>query len=186
MTNCTQESFHFPPCRRRRVEANFNGGEISSDGGALLLRQVDRRLQLTAAVARALDDPRRQASCEHDLLSLVRQRLYALALGYEDLNDHETLRSDLLLQTAVERDQVLASAATLCRFENRAEREAAKRLHAVRVDQFISSFKRPPKKLILDFEATDDAVHGQQEGRFFHGDYDHYCFLPLYVFWGDQ
>ena len=186
MTNCTQESFHFPPCRRRRVEANFNGGEISSDGGALLLRQVDRRLQLTAAVARALDDPRRQASCEHDLLSLVRQRLYALALGYEDLNDHETLRSDLLLQTAVERDQVLASAATLCRFENRAEREAAKRLHAVLVDQFISSFKRPPKKLILDFDATDDAVHGQQEGRFFHGYYDHYCFLPLYVFCGDQ
>ena len=186
MTNCTQESFHFPPCRRRRVEANFNGGEISSDGGALLLRQVDRRLKLTTAVARALDDPRRQASCDHDVLSLLRQRLYALALGYEDLNDHETLRSDLVLQTAVERDQVLASAATLCRFENRAEREAATHLHAVMVDQFIASFKRAPKKLILDFDATDDAVHGKQEGRFFHGYYDHYCFLPLYVFCGEQ
>jgi hypothetical protein len=168
------------------VEANFKGGEISSDGGALLLRQVDRRLKLTAAVARALDDPRRQASCEHDLISLVRQRLYALALGYEDLNDHERLRIDLLLQTAVERDQPLASASTLCRFENRAEREAAKHLHAVMVDQFIASFKRAPKKLILDFDATDDAVHGKQEGRFFHGYYDHYCFLPLYVFCGDQ
>ncbi len=80
MTNCTQESFYFPACRRRRVEANFKGGEISSDGGALLLRQVDRRLKLTTAIARALDDPRRQASCEHDLISLIRQRLYALAL----------------------------------------------------------------------------------------------------------
>lgn len=186
VTNCTQQSFHFPPCRRRSIEASFDGGEISSDGGALLLRQVDRRLELTAAIARVLTDPRRQASCEHDVLSLVRQRLYALALGYEDLNDHERLRTDLLLQTAVEQDRVLASASTLCRFENRAEREAAQRLHAVLVEQFISSFKRPPKKLILDFDATDDAVHGKQEGRFFHGYYDHYCFLPLYVFCRDQ
>jgi hypothetical protein len=168
------------------VEANFKGGEISSDGGVVLLRQVDRRLKLTTAIARVLDDPRRQASCEHDVLSLVRQRLYALALGYEDLNDHERLRSDLVLQTAVEQDRVLASASTLCRFENRASRQAAWRLHAVMVDQFIASFKRPPQKLILDFDATDDAVHGKQEGRFFHGYYDHYCFLPLYVFCRDQ
>ncbi len=125
--NSTQESFHFPACRRRRVEANFKGGEISSDGGVVLLRQVDRRLKLSAAVAQALDDPGRHASCEHDLISLVRQRLYALALGDEDLNDHERLRTDLLLQTDVELDQVLASAATLCRFENRAEREVAQR-----------------------------------------------------------
>ncbi len=107
-------------------------------------------------------------------------------LGYEDLNDHERLRTDLLLQTAVEQDRVLASASTLCRFENRASREAAWRLHAVMVDQFIASFKRAPKKLILDFDATDDAVHGKQEGRFFHGYYDHYCFLPLYVFWAES
>ena len=112
---------------------------------------------------------------------LVRQRLYAIALGYEDLNDHDGLRQDVALQTAVERDQWLASASTLCRFENRADRETAWRLHEVLLDQFIASFKRAPKKLILDFDATDDPVHGEQDGRFFHGYYRHYCFLPLYV-----
>jgi len=173
-------------CKRRSVEANFQGGDITSDGGVLLLRQVDRRLGLSAAVAQALDDPRRQASYQHDAVSLIRQRLYALALGYEDLNDHQSLRTDVAMQTAVERESVLASSATLCRWENRADREAAWKLHEVLVDQFISSFKRAPKKLILDFDATDDVVHGKQEGRFFHGYYDHYCFLPLYVFCRDQ
>ena len=103
-------------------------------------------------------------------------------MGYEDLNDHESLRADLAVQTAVEREAVLASSATLCRWENRADRDAAWRVHAVMLDQFIHSFKRAPKELILDFDATDDAVHGKQEGRFFHGYYDQYCFLPLYVF----
>ena len=117
---------------------------------------------------------------------LVRQRLYAIALGYEDLNDHDGLRQDVALQTAVERDQWLASASTLCRFENRADRGTAWRLHEVLLDQFIASFKRAPKKLILDFDATDDPVHGEQDGRFFHGYYRHYCFLPLYVFCGHQ
>ena len=186
MTNCTQESFEFPPLKRRQVEANFQGGDITSNGGVLLLRQVDQKLGLSEAVARALDDPRRQASCVHDGLSILKQRLYGLALGYEDLNDHQSLREDLAIQTAVERDAVLASSATLCRWENRADREAAWKLHEVIVDQFIASFKRSPRKLILDFDATDDAVHGKQEGRFFHGYYDHYCFLPLYVFCGDQ
>ncbi len=152
----------------------------------LLLRQVDQRLGLSAAVASALDDSRRQASCRHDAVSLLRQRLYALALGYEDLNDHQSLRADVAMQTAVERDTVLASSATLCRWENRADREAAWKLHEVLVDQFVGSFKRAPKKLVLDFDATDDVVHGKQEGRFFHGYYDHYCFLPLYVFCRDQ
>lgn len=186
MTNCTQESFKFPPLKRRQVEVNFQGGDITSDGGVLLLRQVDHRLGLSKAVARALVDPRRQASCVHDGLSLLKQRLYGLALGYEDLNDHQHLRADRAIQTAVERETVLASSATLCRWENRAGRETAWRLHEVLVDQFIASFKRAPKKLILDFDATDDAVHGKQEGRFFHGYYDHYCFLPLYVFCRDQ
>ncbi len=186
MTNCTQESFQFPVCNRRSVEANFQGGDITSDGGVLLLQQVDRRLGLSEAVARALDDPRRQASCDHDGLSLLRQRVYALALGYEDLNDHQTLRQDLAIQTALGRTEELASSSTLCRWENRADREAAVRIHEVIVDQFIASFKRAPKKLILDFDATDDAVHGKQEGRFFHGYYDHYCFLPLYVFCRNQ
>ena len=152
MTNCTQESFEFPCVNRRLVEASFEGGDITSDGGVLLLRQADHRLGLSTAVAVALSDPRRRASCEHDLHGLLRQRLYAIALGYEDLNDHEALRQDVALQTAIERDHCLASASTLCRFENRADRDTAWRLHAVLVDQFVDSFKRPPKKLVLDFE----------------------------------
>lgn len=186
MTNCTQEWIKFPACKRRRVEANFRGGDITSDGGVLLLRQIDQRLGLSESIARIVDDPRRRASCRHDGLSLLRQRIYALALGYEDLNDHEALRRDLAIQTAVGRTEVLASSSTLCRFENRADREAAWQIHEVMIEQFIASFKRPPKKLILDFDATDDAVHGKQEGRFFHGYYDRYCFLPLYVFCKDQ
>ena len=109
MTDCTQTTLSFPPVKRRQVEVNFQGGDITSNGGALLLRQADRYLRLSAAVARALADPRRQASCVHDGLSLLRQRLYGLALGYADLNDHQGLREDMALQTAVEREAVLAS-----------------------------------------------------------------------------
>lgn len=186
MTNCTAQQSLFPGLKRRRIEVKFTGGDITSDGGILLLRQVDRYLGLSEAVSAVLADGRRSASCIHDGTSLLRQRLYALATGYEDLNDHQTLRNDLALQTAVERSDELASSSTLCRWENRADREAAWRIHEVIVAQFIKSFKRPPKKLILDFDATDDVVHGKQEGRFFHGYYDHYCFLPLYVFCRDQ
>ena len=186
MTKCYQRSFEFPRVNRRIVEARFDGGDITSDGGVLLLRQADRLTGLSDSIARALSDPRRQASCDHDVPGLVRQRLYAIALGYEDLNDHDGLRQDVALQTAVERDQWLASASTLCRFENRADRGTAWRLHEVLLDQFIASCKRAPKKLILDFDATDDPVHGEQDGRFFHGYYRHYCFLPLYVFCGHQ
>ena len=170
----------------RHVVAQFAGGAITCDGGVLLLQQVGQRVGVSRAIADVIDDPRRQASCQHDLLSLLRQRLYGLPLGYEDLNDHQTLRKDLALQTAVKRDTELASASTLCRWENRADRVAAWRLHEVLLDQFIASFHRVRKRLILDFDATDDAVHRQQEGRFFHGYYDHYCFLPLYVFCGKQ
>ncbi len=119
-------------------------------------------------------------------MAIVRQRVYGLALGYEDLNDHDELRGDLALQTAVDKDRVLASASTLCRFENRAGRQEAVRLHEVLVQQFIDSYKHPPRRLVLDFDATDDRVHGQQQGRFYHGYYDAYCFLPLYVFCGDR
>jgi hypothetical protein len=168
------------------VEASFAGGDITSDGGVLRLRQADRWLGLSEAIADALSDPRRQASCDHDLSTLVRQRLFAMALGYEDLNDHDALRQDVALQTAVAVDQSLASASTLCRFENRADRETAWRLHEVLLEQFIASCKTAPTELMLDFDATDDPVHGEQDGRFFHGFYGHYCFLPLYVFCGDQ
>ena len=109
MTNCTQESFQFPVLKRRIVEANFQGGDITSNGGVLLLQQVDHRLGLSEAVAHTLDDPRRQAGIEHNNLSLLRQRVYALALGYEDLNDHETLRLDLAIQTALGRSEELAT-----------------------------------------------------------------------------
>jgi hypothetical protein len=168
------------------VEASFSGGHVTSDGGALLLRQAERKSGLLAAATKALADPRRKKSCRHSLSSMLRQRIYGLALGYEDLNDHDTLRTDMALQTAVDRDTDLASAPTLCRWENRTDRQTAWALHEVLVEQFIASHKRPPKELVLDFDATDDRVHGDQEGRFFHGYYDHYCFLPLYVFCGGQ
>lgn len=186
MTDCTQSEFDFPAVKRRRVQASFDGGAITSDGGALLLREVDRTLGLTAAVARALGDTRRRASCTHDLTTLLRQRIFALALGYEDLNDHQQLRHDVALQTAVDAQQLLGSQSTLCRLENGAGRESAIALHEVLIEQFIASFKHRPKKLVLDFDTTDDAVHGQQVGRSFHGYYDRYCFLPLYVTCRDQ
>ncbi len=181
MTNRSASQLVFPVCRGRRVEAEFSGGNVTSDAGVLLVRQADRYLGLTAQVAKSLADPRRQASCEHTVLSMLRQRVYGIAAGYEDLNDHDVLRSDPAWQTAVERDQPSASSATLCRWENRADRQVAVAMHQVLVEQFIASFTAPPTELILDFDATDDPVHGRQEGRFFHGYYDHYCFLPLYV-----
>ena len=122
MTNGTPETMSFPACRKRLVEADFGGGEVTSNGGLLLLRQVDRRLGLTAAVAGKLDDPRQRGKVRHRPVDMVRQRSYGIALGYEDLNDHDQLRHDVAMQTAVERDRPLASAPTLCRFENRATR----------------------------------------------------------------
>jgi hypothetical protein len=135
MPVCTESGIEFPALGRRRVEASFCGGEVTSDGGVLLLREVDRRLGLLTAVNRA---------------------------------------------------EALASSATLCRLENRMVREAAVAIHGIFVGQFIASRRRAPKELVLDFDATDDPLHGHQEGRFFHGYYDRYCFLPLYVFCGEQ
>lgn len=121
---------------------------------------------------------------------MLAQRVYGIALGYEDLNDHETLRTDPLFQFLSGRkpgaDEALASPPTLCRFENALTRASLTRMSGVFVDQFIASFKEPPSEVVLDFDATDDVVHGKQEGRFFHGFYDNYCFLPLYVFCGQQ
>lgn len=186
MTDCNVHPDLFPALKSRKVQVDFEGGAITSDAGGLLLRQVDRRLGLTRRLDRILEDPRRVRSCRHTQLHLYRQRIYGLALGYEDLIDHDPLRYDPALQTAVESESVLASSSTLCRLENRAERAAAVAINALMVETFIRSFKQPPKELVLDFDATDDAVHGQQVGRFFHGYYDHYCFLPLYVFCGHQ
>ena len=186
MTNCTSEAIQFPACRKRRVEAGFDGGEVTSNGGVLLLRQADRLVGLTGQVARGLADERQPGKVRHRSIDMLRQRVFGIALGYEDVNDHAALRHDLAVQTAAERDAALASPSTLSRFENRADRQSAWRIHEVLVDRFIASHARPPEEIVLDFDATDDAVHGHQVGRFFHGYYDHYCFLPLYVFCGEQ
>lgn len=186
MTECNQSELKFPAVKGRKIQANFRGGDITSNGGVLLLKQADHYTGLIKAIANVLTDNRRQASCDHSLRTMIRQRVYALALGDEDLNDHSTLRHDIALQTAVNQDSSLASAPTLCRLEKRADQETAWSMHAVLIEQFIASYDRPPKRLILDVDATDDAVHGMQEGRFFHGYYDHYCFLPLYVFCGER
>jgi hypothetical protein len=168
------------------VEADFLGGDISSNGGALLLKLADHRLGLLAGLARRLSDPRQAGKVDHALLPLLRQRVYGLALGYEDVNDHDALRDDLALQTAVGRDVRLASPSTVGRLDRAADRAWAWAAHACLVESFIASFETAPAELILDFDATDDAVHGRQEGGFFHGYYDHYCFLPLYVFCGER
>jgi hypothetical protein len=186
MTNCTQDVFDFPALKRRKVQAEFSGGDITSDGGALLLRQVDKRLGLLQAVDAVIPDPRDRRYVAHSQLSLLRQRVYGICLGYEDLNDHQTLRIDPALQSSIEREEVLGSQSTLCRLENRIDRQVAVNIHKLLLEQFIASHDEPPDELILDFDATDDPVHGRQEGRFFHGYYDHYCFLPLYVFCADQ
>ena len=187
MTKCTTLSASFPRCKGRQVIARFDGGDVTSDGGILLLRQLDREMGLTRAVARRLSDERDAQRCLHRTETLVRQRVFGLALGYEDLNDHQALRHDIALQTAVDTDGVLASQSTLCRFEQQADRDWAITIHEEMIEQFIRSFRRPPKKpLYLDFDATADRVHGQQLGRHFNGYYNHYIFLPLFVFCGDQ
>lgn len=186
MPNCTSKQIEFESFGRRRVEVSFDGGDVSSDGGLPLLKKLDRRLGLIDAVSKVLADPRDPERIEHTLGTMLRQRIFGLVQGYEDLNDHATLRNDVLMQTACERDTALASAPTLCRLENRATRAAAWAIHEVMLQKFIASFKRAPKELVLDFDATDDPLHGDQEGRFFHGYYDHYCYLPLYVFCGEQ
>jgi len=168
------------------VEGRFDGGSMTSDGGVMLLGEVDRKLGLLEAAARCVADPRSPLLIKHGVRDMLRQRVYALALGWEDLNDHGALRCDVAVQTAVGVDREVASAPTLCRLEKWADRATAVRLHRLLIEQFIASFKSAPKELVLDFDATDNPLHGQQEQRFFHGYYDSYCYLPLYVFCGQQ
>lgn len=186
MEQDNQLGFEFPGLGRRKIEANFAGGQVSSDGGVMLLRQVDRWLGFTKRLDRILPDRRNPLFIQHSQESLLRQRIYGLALGYEDLNDHDSLRHDVLWQTATDRAEQLGSCSTLCRLENRAGRKEAWLIHQVLFEQFVKSFSAPPKELILDFDCTDDRVHGMQVGRAFHGYYYDYCFLPLYVFCGEQ
>jgi hypothetical protein len=190
MTHCNRESLTFSSLGPKSVVADFLGGRLTSDAGAIVLREVGERTGLFDAISEVIPDPRNPVFIVHDQKSMIAQRIIALALGYEDLNDHQTLRGDPALQLAAGRvpdeELTLASPPTLCRLENRIERKTLIRIAGVFVDQFIASHTKPPEHLILDFDATDDPIHGRQEGRFFHGYYDSYCYLPLYVFCGDE
>ncbi|NUZ07397.1 IS1380 family transposase [Schlegelella sp. ID0723] len=184
MPKCTHAKVDFGRNGRRVIEADFTGGDLSSDGGLLLLCQLDERLGLSRATAAAIPDPRDPERIRHGLREMLAQRLYGLCCGYEDLNDHKTLRDDLLMQTAVGRDEALASAPTFSRLENRATRAQAVALHGVLLDQFVLSHAKAPEELVLDIDASDVPLHGQQELSQFHAYYDHHCYLPLYVFCG--
>jgi hypothetical protein len=190
MTDCNHDPLPFSSLGSKAVVADFQGGRLTTDAGALSLREVAERIGLFDALDAAIPDPRNPAFVIHDQRALIAQRVTAIALGYEDLNDHQSRRADPVLQLAAgkppEVDLTLASPPTLRRLENRAEREALVRVAEVLVDQFLAAHPTPPERLILDFDATDDRAHGGQEGRFFHGYYDHHCFLPLYVFCGDE
>lgn len=190
MTECNSQPIEFSSLGRRDVLADFAGGAITSDAGTLLLREVDRKLGLIDKLSAVIPDPRHQQLIIHQQATMLRQRIFAIAMGYEDGNDHQTLRDDPLMQLVsgrgIDPDQPLASPPTLCRLENRVSRRALVDIAKVLVEIFIASHKQPPKELVLDFDATDDPIHGGQINRFFHGYYDCYCFLPLYVFCGDH
>ena len=198
-TQCSQDSFAFASVEGRRVEAAFNGGAVTSDAGALLLGATDRAIHLIDRFAACFHDARRPELVEHQVKTLVGQRIVAIALGYEDLIDHDELRHDPVLavlagKLAARRSDcaALAGKSTLNRVE--LSRPEPTRYHRIShdgqaieglfVDLFVEAYKRPPKQIVLDLDATDDPLHGAQEDRFFHGFYDCYCYLPLYVFCG--
>ena len=190
-----QTEFGFQALGSRQVVASFDGGQISSDGGVLLLRDLDRSMGLTRSLAVCFTDRRDQERIEHSVQTLVGQRVLALALGYEDLNDHQALRHDPLLSAAADKleGEALASAPTLNRLELSSHRTG--RYHKVHLDAAkaealllrfgVQSLRRGQREVMIDLDATDDPLHGKQEGRFFHGYYDSYCYLPLYAFIGD-
>lgn len=198
MTECNQSTFEFAPHFSRQVVARFDGGIMTSDGGGLLLRETDQRLNLLSRLGQCFLDGRQPALVQHSVQELVSQRVYGLALGYEDLNDHEQLRRDPLLRVMAGKREVedspLAGKSTLNRLElsdgtpSRYKKitywKAA--LDALLVKVFVEAHERAPEQIVLDVDTTDLPLHGQQEGRFFHGYYDHYCYLPLYVFCGEH
>jgi len=210
-TECTPAQMEFQGLGRRAIQAAFDGGHISSDGGALLLRETDERFGITERLASCFTDYRDPELVEHTMPELVRQRIFGLALGYEDLNDYDDLMRDPLLALALgktdpegdsrrreqDKGKVLASRSTLNRLELTPPEATAKSrykkivyhpepIQAALVDIFLDSFEQAPEEIILDFDATDDPLHGNQEGRFFHGYYRCYCYLPLYVTCGDH
>ena len=197
MTECNQSGFGFEACGRREIVARFDGGTISSDGGAFLLRQTDKRLNLLPRLAECFLDSRNQDLVEHSVLEMLSQRIYGLALGYEDLNDHEELRKDPVFGVLAGREELdapLAGKSTLNRMELGAGvKDRYKKitfwkdgLDELLVKVFIESYETAPSEIVLDVDTTDLPLHGQQEGRFFHGYYDNYCYLPLYIFCGEQ
>ena len=197
MTECNQSEFGFEASGRREIVARFDGGTISSDGGAFLLRQTDQRLNLLPRLAHCFLDGRNQDLIEHSILEMLSQRIYGLALGYEDLNDHEQLRKDPvfgILAGREELDEPLAGKSTLNRMELGAGTPDRYKkitfwkegLDELLVQVFLESHRSAPEQIILDVDTTDLPLHGKQEGRFFHGYYDSYCYLPLYVFCGDH
>jgi hypothetical protein len=199
-TECSAEQFEFEGFTGRRVVAAFDGGAVTSDAGGLLLRHTDRAVGLIERVAACFQDNREQDQVVHGLPTLVGQRIVGIALGYEDVNDHDELRHDPVLALLADRLEPkrsncapLAGKSTLNRLEH-APRRPDDRYRKIAhdptalanlfVDLFLEAHKRPPKQIVLDLDATDDPLHGQQEGRFFHGYYSCYCYLPLYVFCG--
>ncbi len=198
-TECSATLFEFAPVEGRRVVASFDGGAITSDAGGMLLGETDRAIRLTARFAACFTDARTPELVEHQVSTMALQRVVGIALGYEDLNDHDDLRHDPVLSVlagklAAKRSDCapLAGKSTLNRLE--LSRPEATRYHkishdpaaieALFVDRFLESHAKAPGQIILDLDATDDPLHGRQEGRFFHGYYDCYCYLPLYVFCG--
>ncbi len=197
MTECIQERFEFEGQFSKRVVAEFDGEQNSSDGGALLLREVDRRLRLTERLAGCFADQRDQRRVEHSVVEMLRQRVHGLALGYEDLNDHEQLKKDLMLRLLTgkkDQQEDLAGKSTLNRLElSTGMTSRYKKVHYWRealdellLDLFVESYAEAPKEIVLDLDATDLPLHGGQEGRFYHGYYGHYCYLPLYIMSGNQ
>jgi len=201
-TQCSAEQFEFSCVERRRVVAAFDGGRVTSDGGALLLKRTDEAIGLIDRVARCFRDARTPWLVEHSVRSLIGQRLFGLALGYEDLNDHEELRKDPLFGTLMGKlearrsdCEALAGKSTLNRLElyPRAGSSVYHKivpdgaaLERLFVELFLDAHAAVPREIVLDLDATDVPLHGEQESRFFHGYYDHYCYLPLYIFCGQQ
>jgi DDE family transposase len=210
-TQCIQEQMTFQQLGRREVVGRFDGGKISSDAGGLLLREVEKRFGIVRRFSGCFRDYRCAQRIEHSVESLIGQRVYGMALGYEDLNDHDSLRHDVVLGLLCEkndpsgkdrvrkRDQgkVIAGKSTLNRLEltpeganenSRYKKIVAEgeKIDALMVDLFIQSQESVPREVVLDVDATDDPLHGHQEGRFFHGYYAEYCYLPLYIFSGEH
>ena len=169
MTECNRLPVVFSSLHRKKLAADFRGGDLTSDGGLPLLREVDQRIGLIDQLSAAIRDPRDPDRIEHDQRTLLAQRILAIAAGYEDLNDHDALRTDTLIQALTDRrlkpgqkeGDPLASPPTLCRLENRITRRDLVRMAAALVDQYVASHPTPPEEIVLDFDATDDPVHGE-------------------------